>query len=153
MPPRNPSGDEPEIETLKAHIQGRLHSATQDGGRERDALTFYHKTLKETTPWDDRRIVTESLLALRMYWEKGYRPPDNPQGAVTHEILAVAKEARETLQLAREAMQMLSTLDLTSLRTQPGWKEDVWEKTSIVVSKGAAAMMGHAKSYGDDDDD
>jgi hypothetical protein len=144
---------EGEPEPLKAHIQARLHEHNPDGGRERDAIQFYQSEELVKRKWDDRRIVTEALLALRMYWEEGYRPPDNPQGMVTSEILAMAKEARETLQLAREAMQMLSTLDLTSLRTQSGWREEVWEKTSLVVNKGAAAIMGHAKSYGDDDDD
>lgn len=150
-----PAQKKPEgyVEPLKARIQCRLHSDNPDGGREKGALEFYYGEELKIKRWDDRRIVTEALLALRMYWEEGYRPPDNPQAQVTSEILAMAKEARETLQLAREAMHMLSTLDLTSLRSQSGWKEDVWEKTSLAVNSGAAAIMGHAKSYDEDDDD
>lgn len=139
--------------TLRAHIQGRLHSENPDGGRERDALEFYYGEELKKLKWDDRRIVTESLLALRMYWEKGYRPPDNPQGQVTHEVLAMVKEARQVLKAVHESMQMLGSLDLSSLRAQPGWKEEVWESTTATVNAGASAIMGHAKSYDDEDEE
>jgi len=69
------------------------------------------------------------------------------------EMAALIKEATKTLSLARESMQMLASLDLASLRSQPGWKEEVWENTSVAVSRGASAIMGHAKSYDDDEDD
>lgn len=150
MPGARKKTDTP-TKPLRVHMQLRLHSETPDGGREKDALEFYYGDLAEKK-WDNRRIVTESLLALRMYWQEGYRPPDNPQGMVTSEILAMAKDARETLKLAREAMQMLSTLDLSSLRTQPGWNEKVWEDTTQAV-KGASAIMGRPKTYGGDDED
>lgn len=151
MPPRKlPEG---AVKPLRAHIQGRLHSETPDGGREHGALEFYLDTLLKVEKWDDRRVLTEALLALRMYWEEGYRPPDNPQGLMTSEIVEMAKEARATLKLARGAMEMLSSLDLTSLRSQPGWKEEVWADTSAAVGSGAAKIMGHAKSYDDDEGD
>jgi len=59
-------GDEPQPTPQKALIQVRLHSDAPDGGREKDALEFYHGPLADNK-WDDRRIVTEALLALRMY--------------------------------------------------------------------------------------
>lgn len=142
MPPRKP----PEGATppLRAHIQGRLHSDTQDGGREHDALAFYYGQLAEEK-WDDRKIITEALLALRMYWEEGYRPPD-PQPIV------INSEIQAGIKALREHMKMLSELDLTSLRSQPAWKEEVYQDTSDAISSGAAAIMGHAKTYDDDDD-
>jgi hypothetical protein len=151
MPARKKPDD--YVEPLKARIQCRLHSDNPDGGREKDALEFYLGDELKKKRWDDRRIVTEALLALRMYWNEGYRPPDNPQAQMTSEILAMLKEAREAFHMVSQQIEMLNSLDLTSLRSQPGWKEDVWTKSSLAVNSGAAAIMGHGKSYDEDEDD
>lgn len=140
-----------ESERLKLHIQARLHEDAP-GGREHDALEFYFDTLTKKTKWDHRRIITEALLALRMQWDEGYRPPDVQAAVLTDEMIAMAKEARQSLEMVRQHVEMLSKLDLSSLRTQPGWNEKVWEETSSVV-KGASAIMGRPKAYGDDDDE
>lgn len=140
-----------ETERLKLHIQARLHEDAP-GGREHDALEFYFDALTKQTKWDHRRIITEALLALRMQWEKGYRPPDVQAAVLTDEMIAMAREARQSLELLRKHVDMLSTLDLSSLRAQPGWNEKVWEDTSTAV-KGASAIMGRPKTYGDDDED
>lgn len=142
----------PETERLRLHIQARLHEDAPDGGREKDALEFYYNTLAKKTKWDNRRIITEALIALRLQWEEGYRPPDVQAAVLTDEMIAMAREARQSLELLRSHVEMLNNLDLSSLRTQPGWNEKVWADTTQAV-KGASAIMGRPKSYGDDDDD
>ena len=151
-----PQKQDGESEPLRLHLQARLHSDTPDGGREKDALEFYFDELIKKK-WDNRRILTEALLALRMTMEEGYQPPEVQAAVLTGEMKELAKEARRALKLVRKHVEMLNNLDLSSLRTQPGWNEDVWEETTLAVNPGAAAIMGHAKSYDnleeDDDDD
>lgn len=151
MPPRKKPEGTPE--PLKAHIQGRLHSDNNDGGREKEALEFYYGNEIKGKRWDDRKIITEALLALRVAMEAGYQPPEVQAAVLTDEMKEIAREARRALKLVRKHVEMLNSLDLSSLRTQPGWKEDVWEEATLAVSPGASRIMGAAKSYDDGDDD
>lgn len=148
-----PQNLDPENEPLRLHFQARLHGDTDDGGREYDALEFYFNTLVAKEKWGTRRTLREALIALRMYWEEGYRPPDVKASVITEEMVEMVREARKSLELVRKHVEMLQNLDLSSLRTQDGWNEEVWQQTSTAVNSGAAAIMGHAKSYDEDDDD
>jgi|GEM_PF-5013593 len=134
------NGDEP-IE--RRHLQTRLHNKARDGGRERDAIQMIDWCKKQG--WDDRKVITESLLALAQMMNEGYDPPANQQAFLT-------KQLQDMITVASAHIQMLSKLDLSGLRSQPAWNEKTWQASASVLSPETANLFGTSKKFEDDED-
>lgn len=134
------SDDEP-IEKLR--VQARLHNKVRDGGRQRDAIKMWNWC--KTQKWEDRKIITEALIALAVAMNEGYEPPINEQAVLTNRL-------QETIMAVADHVQMLSKLDLSTLRSQPAWNEQTWKASESLLSPESANLFGAAKKFEDDDD-
>lgn len=147
MPPQN----KPEADVRRLHLQARLHNKTP-GGREAAAIEAYHAIKKDEPGWDDRKIITEACIALKMMRDKGWRPPEQSI-EITAEILEAIRAMKHTSQAMSKTAQMFASLDLSSLRSQPGWSDEVWEETTNTFNDNAADLLGTSKKWIDPDDD
>lgn len=126
-------------------VQTRLNSLHKDKDiekREKDAIEFVDY-LRDKEQMTDREFLTEAILVLREKWQEGYRPPALRAKTLTREM-------QEALSAILEHIQMLSTLDLSSLRSQPAWNEDHFQRTSTRLHESAADFLGQSKKYDDD---
>ena len=130
------------------HIQARLNSLqphdTVTALREKEAIEFVD-VLRDTEKQTDREFLTEALLLYRKKYEKGYRPPVMTTARLTAQV-------QEALTMILDHIKMLSTLDLSSLRSQPTWNEDHFQKTSSHLHESAADFLGKSKTYYDLDE-
>lgn len=127
-------------------VQTRLNTLHKDKDiekRERDAIEFV-KRLRSKEKMTDREFLTEALLLMRAQWNEGYRPP-----ALTSKTLT--SEMQEALAMILDHIKMLSTLDLSGLRSQPAWNEDHFQKASSRLHESAADFLGQSKRYDEDD--
>lgn len=146
MPPQNKPDPNDPVPIKKLHIQARLHNKTP-GGREAAAIEAYEE-ITAASNWDQRRFITEAAIALKMHWNEGWRPPEQSL-EITAEILQAVRAMSRTA-------QMLSELDLTSLRSQAGWNDNVWQQGTHAlddVNENAADLLGTSKKWIDPDDD
>jgi hypothetical protein len=135
------SDDEP-VEKLR--IQTRLHNKVRDGGRQRDAIKMWNWCKEQG--WEDRQIITEALVALATAMNEGYEPPVNQQAVLTQQL-------QDTIMAVAAHVQMLSKLDLSTLRSQPAWNEQTWQNSESLLSPQTANLFGSKKVFEDDDDD
>lgn len=147
MPPQN----KPDADVKKLHLQARLHNKTA-GGREAAAIDAYHDVMKQEEGWDDRKFITEACIALKMMRDKGWRPPEQSI-EITAEILEAIRTMRQTTQTMSKTAQMFASLDLSSLRSQPGWSDEVWEETTNTFNDNAADLLGTSRKWIDPDEE
>jgi hypothetical protein len=131
-----------------ALIQTRLNSLRPDdptqGAREGDVIEFVEH-LRDKENMSDREFLVEAMLLYRAKWNKGYRPPVITTARLTAKL-------QESLAMILDHITMLSTLDLTSLRSQPSWNEEHFQKASSHLHESAADFLGQSKRYDDDED-
>ena len=129
-------------------IQARLNSLRMDDParalREKEAIEFIDR-LRNEDKQTDREFLTDALLLYRQKREKGYRAPMLTTARLTEQM-------QSALTMILDHIKMLSTLDLTSLRSQPTWNEDHFQKTSSHLHESAADFLGTSKTYYTDDD-
>lgn len=120
-------------------IQGRLSSIRPDPDiqqRETAAIHFLDH-LRKNENMTDRELITEALLIMRAERNAGYTPP----------AIKLTHQMQEALGMILEHIKMLSTLDLSSLRSQPSWNEDHFQKTSSRLHESAADFLGQSKEF------
>jgi hypothetical protein len=123
-------------------LQGRLNSLT-GGQREMDAIEMLDH-LRNVEKMDDRTITGDLLLLMRAKYQEGYQPPSMQPNTLTRDM-------QEALTMILNHIKMLSTLDLSSLRSQPAWNEDHFQAASTRLHESAADFLGQSKRYDDDD--
>lgn len=147
MPPQN----KPDPDVKKLHLQARLHNKTS-GGREAAAIESYNDIMANEPGWDDRKFITEACIALRMMRDKGWRPPEQSI-EITAEILEAIRSMKQTAQTMNKTAQMFAGLDISSLKSQPGWNDEVWEETTSTLNENAADLLGTSRKWIDPDEE
>lgn len=124
-------------------FQARLNSLAFPDGREADAIEMLDH-LRDKEKKTDREILVDALLLKRMQYQEGYVPPEPQTNTLTRQM-------QEAIGMILDHVRMLSTLDLSSLRSQSGWNEDHFQRASTHLHESAADFLGTSKRYDDDD--
>jgi len=132
----------PKLGTVKAEtrlLQGRLSNRRPDPDiqrREIEAMEFLDHLRGENKT--DREIITDGLLLMRAQSEAGYAPPSS---------VKLTRQMQEAVLMILEHVKMLQSVDLSSLRSQPSWNEEQFQKTSSRLHESAADFLGQSKEY------
>lgn len=113
---------------------------------EQDAIEIRRRLMEaDGDLWEDRKLITEGLIALWEKMEHGYTPPKMPkQAAVLNQVAAmVAKLDALT--------NMLQNVDLTAARQQPHWNEEVFQDAAGIDAPGLRKRAVQMFSSSDED--
>lgn len=123
--------------------------------RETDALTVRRILLEESEGlsdsdpehWNDRKLITEGLIALGEKLNHGWSPPTVPNE------MTISANVVNMLAKLNKTIEMLSRMDISKLREIDGFDEDTFETMRSEGLKSGAARMFSDDTVFDDDKD
>lgn len=143
MPDKQKKRTRPKTGINTKHIQATLN---RKYFREGIALEAYDKLVAKNTDWNERAIITESLIALGEKVVKGFKAPDMPDEVRISSELLLAFDRLSAF------ANMIANMDITQLRQVQGFDETVYEGMKAEgLRKGAARMLSDDTEFQDDD--
>jgi hypothetical protein len=108
--------------------------------READAVDVAEKLTEDG--WTQRKLLTESLIALGEKLESGWEPQEVPS------TITIGAQVAEMLAHSKRLLAMLSGMDIEALRKVQGFDEDAYN----VANTGASKLISGDTKFDDKED-
>lgn len=114
--------------------------------RESPALEVYNNLIKKD--WTERKIITESLIALGEKLDTGWQVAEMPNEAKISSDLLMAFERLS------DFVNMLTSMDITQLRQVQGFDENVYNTLKAEgLKRGASRMLSDETTFDEKESD